>query len=396
MISAGAGLSTAEDTERAAREAAQTALEQAGIERADWALLFATAAHRFAYRDLVRSVAEELETDCLVGCTGAGVLTHEGEVEGSAGVCVLAVASDSIRAIPFLFRDEGDGGLTSGYELAATLAGSEPERDLLVLLPDPYHIQPERLLRAIDSKLGPVPAVGAAAADDGTAGATYQFCGEEISSASVAGIRLHGRFRHTIGVTQGCRPIGEPLILTRVLGNIAVELDGRPALSVLAEQLPCHLLEDVQRLLNNVFVALLPDPSDREIHSGEYLVRNFTSFDPAQGSFGVATQLVEGQTLMFVVREGATAREDLKRMLESIRARQVGGSYRFGFYFNCAGRGRSLYHIPGIDTAFLGAALGQVPIAGFFGNAELAPMRGVNRLFTYTGVLALFSEQEGG
>ena len=32
------------------------------------------------------------------------------------------------------------------------------------------------------------------------------------------------------------------------------------------------------------------------------------------------------------------------------------------------------------------------PIAGFFGNAEIAPLRGENRLFTHTGVLALIGD----
>ena len=48
--------------------------------------------------------------------------------------------------------------------------------------------------------------------------------------------------------------------------------------------------------------------------------------------------------------------------------------------------------MPGIDTAFISSALGDVPIVGFFGNAEIAPLRGRNRLFTYTGVLALIGE----
>ena len=29
------------------------------------------------------------------------------------------------------------------------------------------------------------------------------------------GIRLGGRFRHAVGITQGCRPLGEPVRVTR-------------------------------------------------------------------------------------------------------------------------------------------------------------------------------------
>lgn len=50
--------------------------------------------------------------------------------------------------------------------------------------------------------------------------------------------------------------------------------------------------------------------------------------------------------------------------------------------------------IRAIDSGFLGAALPGVPVIGFFGNAEIAPMSGENHVFTYTGVLALISEPD--
>ena len=66
---------------------------------------------------------------------------------------------------------------------------------------------------------------------------------------------------------------------------------------------------------------------------------------------------------------------------------------RFGIYFNCCGRGAHFYGHQDIDTAYISRYFPEVPIIGFFGNSELAPMSGVNHLFTYTGVLTLFSEQ---
>jgi small ligand-binding sensory domain FIST len=64
----------------------------------------------------------------------------------------------------------------------------------------------------------------------------------------------------------------------------------------------------------------------------------------------------------------------------------------FGIYFNCCARGNSLYGIPGIDSAYIRQALGDVPLIGMFGGYELAPLGRANHLFAYTGVLALIGE----
>ena len=56
MMQAGVGLSTHKDTSEAAREASQTDLSRAGIDRADLALVFATADHGAGYSRLLRTV----------------------------------------------------------------------------------------------------------------------------------------------------------------------------------------------------------------------------------------------------------------------------------------------------------------------------------------------------
>ena len=116
--------------------------------------------------------------------------------------------------------------------------------------------------------------------------------------------------------------------------------------------------------------------------------------DETRGALIVAATVRANQPLQFVLRDAQAARDDLKAMLKRVAPAIVSGTCRFGFYFNCAGRGTSLYGMPGIDTAYISAALGDLPIVGFFGNAEIAPLRGQNRLFTYTGVLALIGDGE--
>ena len=58
-----------------------------------------------------------------------------------------------------------------------------------------------------------------------------------------------------------------------------------------------------------------------------------------------------------------------------------------GRYFNCAGRGRGLYGDPDPDVTAIREALGEFPLAGFFGNGELAPVARRNFFHNYTGAL---------
>ena len=216
-----------------------------------------------------------------------------------------------------------------------------------------------------------------------------------MASKALAGLYLAGDLHRSIGITQGCQPLGPSARITAGDGNVILELDGRPALEVLRSRLPGPLAGSLDRLGGHLFVGLPPDPLQEEILPGEYLVRQLLGIDEGRGALVVAATVRAGEPLVVVLREGQAARQDLKEMLQRLGP-SARGAARFGFYFNCAARGSSLYGMPGIDTAFISSALGDLPIIGFFGNAEIAPLRGRNRLFTYTGVLALIGEGAAG
>jgi small ligand-binding sensory domain FIST len=150
--------------------------------------------------------------------------------------------------------------------------------------------------------------------------------------------------------------------------------------------------EALERLGGHMFVGFPPDPEAQEIPPGEHLVRPLVAIDPGRGALLLAEDVREGQPLAILLREGQAARDDLKAMLERLDGP---GGWRFGLYFNCAGRGSALYGIPGVDAAYIAQRFGDLPVAGFFGNAELAPLHDRNLLFTHTGVLALFGDGPG-
>jgi len=394
MIRAGVGQSQEQATRRAVADATAQALSKAGISRADFAMMFFTANHAAHSSELVTALSQVAGTDCVVGSSGAGVLTDEGEIEGGPGVVVCVMASDTLIARPFIFEPLRGNETNLGVSFGDFLAKSEEKNSLMILLPDSYQGNPQPLLAGMARRAGFHPVIGAGSSENGIAGATYQLCGDKLATNSVAGAYLCGDFTLRVDITQGCQPITEPMVITKAERNLIYEINGRPALEIFARLLKGPLAEDVRRAVSVIFVGLPANRQENSVADGQYVVRNIIGMDAEKGIIGVADEVTEGDAMIFTMRDGQRAREDLGQMLR--RQREALGHTKpaFGMYFNCCARGNSLYGIPGIDSAYIRQALGEVPLIGMFGGYELAPLGRANHLFAYTGVLALISENE--
>jgi small ligand-binding sensory domain FIST len=393
MIKAGVGQSNSASTASAVEEALDQALMQADCGQADGVVVFFSVEHAARERELLETVRRVAATDRIAGCSAAGILTQRGELEGGHGLAVLVLSSDRIRCQPLWYKPLRERENDIGVQLAQVTAPSEAAQSLLALFPDTYSGQPQEILESLHDERGFTPVVGAGASENGTARATYQLGSGGIASNALAGIHLSGSFQCHIEITQGCQPITAPMVITKAERNLIYEINERPALEVFAGLLKGPLAQDIRRALMFLFVGL---PADRLINSvapGKYLVRNIIGIDPEKGILGVAENVTEGEAVIFTMRDGQRAREDLTQMLQRQADNLGGRDPAFGFYFNCCARGSSLYGIPGIDSAYIKKTLGDFPLIGMFGGYELAPLGRANHLFAYTGVLALITEE---
>ena len=121
MLTAGVGLSKQPDTEQATREAAQAALSQAGGDRADFALVFATAHHGPGTGAFCVRSALKRKPVRLLAVVPVGVLTSAGEVERAPGIAVLAVRSDRLSAQRFFVPQLRGRARTVGREVVSSL-----------------------------------------------------------------------------------------------------------------------------------------------------------------------------------------------------------------------------------------------------------------------------------
>ncbi len=160
-----------------------------------------------------------------------------------------------------------------------------------------------------------------------------------------------------------------------------VTLDDRPALDVLKEEAGDLLARNPSRMAGYIFAALPVAGSD----TGDYLVRNLIGLDLDAGVLAIGDLLEEGMSLQFARRDADTARADLQRMLEAVKAR-LPNRPKGALYHSCLGRGRYLFGEGSEELRIIRDHLGEVPLVGFYANGEISH----HRLYGYTGVLTLF------
>jgi small ligand-binding sensory domain FIST len=236
--------------------------------------------------------------------------------------------------------------------------------------------------------LGAVPQLAAASGAFLVGGLTSALPGSQIAGSvtegGLSGVLFADDVAVATGLTQGCSPIGPPRTVTALHGNAIAELDGRPALDAFREDIGEVLARDLRRVAGYIHGAVPVAGSD----TGDYLVRNLAALDPAKGSVTIAARLAEGDRVMFVRRDAASAVEDMQRMLDGLKRRAGDRAVRGGVYHSCIARGPHLFGPGAREIAEIRKALGDVPLVGFFGNGEISH----DRLYTYTGVLTLFLE----
>ena len=209
----------------------------------------------------------------------------------------------------------------------------------------------------------------------------HQIAGEVING-SVSGIFFSPQVNTLVGHTQGCTPLDVQHVITKADRNLLLELDHRPALDVFREDIGEVLAKDLHKIAGYIFAGLPIENSD----TGDYLVRNIVGIDEQEKIIAVGDYLVEGSKFMACRRDGNSAREDMLRMLGTMKSRMQGYP-RGGVYYTCLGRGRHQFGENSEELKMIQDTLGDFPLVGFFANGEIFN----NRLYGYTGVLTLFT-----
>ena len=378
-------LSIAPDTETAAREVSNRLAELFGDRPADLAVAFASSHHAEGLWRLSADLRARNLARHVLACTGESIVGEDREIEGAPALSVWAIRRPGIVLRPL--RLEYRGGDFLGWP-EAVAAG--PSGRALLILGDPFTFPADRWLKFLQTAAPGLPALGGMASAGQAPGRNRLVLDGEAHDDGAVAVLIDGPVSIRAVVSQGCRPVGRPMIVTRAEGGLIRELGRRPALDVLREMFEELSPEDQNLARQGLHIGRVLNEYQGEFRRGDFLIRNVLGADDS-GAVAITDAVRVGQTVQFHVRDAATADEDLRTLLADAR----GASAPAGaLLFTCNGRGTRLFNAPDHDVSAIREVLGPIPVAGFFAMGEIGPVGGQNFVHGFTASLALFQETE--
>lgn len=392
-IQAGVGMSHHRNPKVAGQEAAGKALEAAGVEKADFVMMFATVGYN--QPALLQAVREAIGGAPLCGCSGEGVIAGSEADESNFAVAVMAVSSDRLRFKNGIVTGLKEDPAKAGRAIAKAIQSDVSSDALaLFLFPDGVTVNFDRLQVSLEGQLGLdhlLPLVGGTAGDNMAFERTYQYCNDQIVSDGVAWALLSGGARITWAVNHNCVPVGVEYKVTRSEGNVIYEIDGIPALEVFRDYLTGDEIEDWARSVLT-FPLGFKVPGYMQGYD-EYVIRGVVGGrDDATGSVTIPTEVSEGTSIWLTVRDHEKLTDGVERASEEVKAQLGDNPARLVFQFDCAGRGKIFLreqrklHLLETMRGHIGP---DVPWLGFYTFGEIAPVGRYNHFHNYTVVLTV-------
>ncbi len=345
----------------------------------DLAMVFVTPVHLPELQEIVATVNATLRPRSMLGCAAVSVVGGEREVERGPAISLWAGRTGRVTPFHLSVAQSPDGLTFTGWPEVIPADASA-----LLLIPDPFTFPTDDLLRRLAEDRPGMPVVGGMASAARAPGGNRLVIDDRVVTSGAVGAFLGPEVEVTTVVSQGCRPVGSPFVVTKAEHNIVYELAGRSAIERLQEVAAALPDDDRDLLADMVQIGRVIDESKLDFGPGDFLVRQVVGADPNSGALRVGDIVEVGSTAQFQVRDANSADRDLRRM--------VGGhSAQAALVFTCNGRGTRLFPEPHHDAMVVSESLAGAPVAGMFCAGELGPIGGQNFSHGFTASVVLLS-----
>ncbi|MBK9741072.1 MAG: FIST C-terminal domain-containing protein [Actinobacteria bacterium] len=344
-----------------------------------------------ALRDSLGALAElerVLPSAIVIGCSTAGQILG-GEVV-TAPLVVAVAHFDTVTPVVAWARAEEAGSSTGlgallGDRLASTLAPGVP--GTVFVLGDGIVVNGSELVEGLRSALPSYIGISGGLAGDGDRfGQTWVYvAGAARLEAAVAVVLAAPGLRVGYGSAGGWDGFGPARVVTRSLGNVLFELDGRPALELYRDYLG-------DRAAQLPASALLFPLAIRSPDGDRTLVRTVLGIDDDASSMTFAGDVPEGWTAQLM-------RTTLDRLIDAagIAADQATRSVaepELTIAVSCVGRKLVLGQRSEEEIEAAHAFLGSAPaVVGFYSYGEISPHLGTSELHNQTMTLTTLTER---
>lgn len=410
-------LSTRPSLEAAIAEVVQQT--QAALQTSpDLALIFISSAFASEYSRLMPLLQDHLPGVPLIGCGGFGIAGMDGqgsprEAEGEPALTLMLASLPEVHVHTFHLSSEDLPDLDSSPTAWVDVIGIAPdEQPQFVLLGDPSFGRLNDLLQGLDFAYAGSTKIGGLISGSITNSGGI-FCDDCLHQEGMVGVALSGNIVLDAIVAQGCRPIGQPYLVTEGERNIMLALDqadlsfasagggsrvsqkGTP-LEVLQELIQTLDEDDRELAQHSLFIGVAQSEFKQTLEQGDFLIRQLIGVDPRVGAIAIGDRIRPGQRVQFHLRDAKASAEDLETLLlrytSSHPAHTLSGSG--ALMFSCTGRGEGLYGEPDFDSLLFNRYLPNLSLGGFFCNGEIGPVGGSTFLHGFTSVFGIFRQPE--
>jgi small ligand-binding sensory domain FIST len=383
------GLSERIDAGEAAREAVASAREALGASP-DLALVFASSLYAPSYPALTAKLAELLPGCAVAGCSALGVIGGGREVERREAISVMLAKLPQARCKVFhlevLPRDD------AGWQQLTGVAPAAHDGTTFLLFADTFSVDVEALLARFDAAYPRAVKLGGTSSGAARAGEAALFFEQRLLRDGVVGVALSPPLKVEAVVAQGCRPIGETMIITRSRDSVIQELNVGKPMDALQRTFKALSPRDQELGRHSLYVGIEMRSGAHRYDHGDFLVREVAGFEPKSGAMAISGRCQDYQAVQFHLRDAQTSAQDLERRVTEARQRLGDAAVNGALLFSCLGRGQALYGSSNHDSDLLRRIVGAIPIAGFFGAGEIGPVGGRTFLHGYTSSIALLTE----
>lgn len=375
----GAAVSTTRESGLAAAEAADEAAQPLDGGVVDLAVVFATPDHVPEIEDVLTATRTRLDPGVVIGGVAQGIVGPHEEHEQGPAVSVWCASFGGGQAIGFrsraIRREEG-GMVVSGWP------DTHPD-DVTLVLADPLsYPAPDVVRRMGEDRPGHVLVGGLVT---GGQQASRLLLNRTVHTDGAVGAVLRDVDVDVL-VSQGCRPVGEPLTVTRAERNVILELAGTRAADRLRQIFHDADPRDQDLLRAGLHIGIVADEYREDFETGDFLIRSVLGADPETGGIAVGDLVPVGTTVQFQVRDAASADADLTTRLTGQRPAEG------ALLFTCNGRGLNLFGEPHHDVRAVESSL-DAAVSGAFCAGEIGPVAGRPFLHGFTASMALFRDE---
>lgn len=342
-----------------AAQAVKSAMKKSGIKSPSAVLLFLSVEFAADPEPAIKAAAKAASCTQIIGCSATGIFTEEDWILDSPAAAAMVFSDAASLSV---IRNSSDTPFT------LTLAAPNAMNSTWLNKPG---------LR-FGGISGDAIGHGPFSVWENGKGATQGYCEVAITNAKAA-----------VAASHGLKSISQPKPITKADGHDLLSIDHINALTSLnnawqesrkhEQALPYHQL------------AIIYSNNEQAFDQGEYNVATIITSDDTNGTITLSKDLQTGDWMCWALRDVNSAQIDIVKTATKL-GQQLDAEPTFAMFFSCLGRGPSFYDGSDQDLELLKTLFPLLPIIGFYGNGEIAPIAGKNEMLQYSAVLGLFSE----